>query len=91
MKFPEIDLKELKEWKKQNFKNRLEFLDRYAEWVKNKNNTEWSEQQRKMIDRGHRVNLKHLFGALKYFKSNTDKSTDELLKEIDEELDPKDR
>jgi hypothetical protein len=31
---PKIDLKEIEKMKKENFRERLEFIDRYAEWVK---------------------------------------------------------
>ena len=34
MKLPPIDLKELKRQKEENFKERLEFIEKYAEWVK---------------------------------------------------------
>jgi hypothetical protein len=34
MKAPNIDLKELKRMKEENFRDRLEFIDRYAEWLK---------------------------------------------------------
>ena len=37
MKFPKIDLEELKKFKEENFKERLKFLDQYAEWIKKKN------------------------------------------------------
>jgi hypothetical protein len=33
-KLPHIDLKELKKIKKDNFKERLEFIDKYVEWLK---------------------------------------------------------
>lgn len=36
MKSPEINLEELKKWKEKNFRERLEFLEKYAEWVKRK-------------------------------------------------------
>ena len=50
MKLPKIDLEELKRFKKQNFKERLEFIDKYAEWVKKSPNNKWSSEQRKLID-----------------------------------------
>ena len=34
MKAPEIDLEELKRMKEENFRQRLEFIDFYAEWLK---------------------------------------------------------
>ena len=50
MKTPEINLKELEEQKKQNFKERLEFIKRYAEWIKKTKNSEWSKQQAEIIN-----------------------------------------
>ncbi len=50
MRFPKIDLKELEKFKEQNFKERLEFIDKYAEWVKKQPNKKWSSQQNKIID-----------------------------------------
>lgn len=41
-----IDLKELEEQKKENFKERLEFIKKYAEWVKKTPNKIWSKQQK---------------------------------------------
>lgn len=46
METPEINLEELKE---QNFKERLEFVKKYAEWVKSVKNSEWSGQQAKIV------------------------------------------
>ena len=31
---PEINLKEHEEWKQQNFKDRLAFIDWYVDWLK---------------------------------------------------------
>lgn len=50
MKLPKIDLKKLEEMKKQNFKDRLEFIDKYAEWVLKTPNRKWSKEQKKLID-----------------------------------------
>jgi len=33
MKMPKIDLEELKRLKEENFRERLEFIDLYAEWI----------------------------------------------------------
>ena len=49
MKIPDIDLKALEERKKQNFKERLEFIKWYASWVKKTPNKEWSSQQKKLM------------------------------------------
>ncbi len=44
---PDIDLEELKRFKEENFKERLEFIEKYAEWViKNK---KWSSEQKSLI------------------------------------------
>jgi hypothetical protein len=50
MKTPDIDLEELKRFKENNFKERLEFIDRYAEWIKKNSNSEWSSQQKVIIN-----------------------------------------
>ena len=47
---PEIDHEELKKFKEENFRERLKFIDMYAEWLKKKSNKEWSEEQNKIID-----------------------------------------
>lgn len=46
MRTPEVDLKELKKIKQQNFRERLEFIDKYVEWLKKTSNKEWSKQQK---------------------------------------------
>jgi hypothetical protein len=51
MKTPNIDLKQLKEQKDKNFRERLEFLEKYALWVKQTPNPEWSSSQKKIIDK----------------------------------------
>ena len=40
MKTPKIDLKELEKIKKEIFRERLEFNDRHAEWLKKTPNKE---------------------------------------------------
>jgi len=50
MKLPRIDLKELEKFKERNFKERLEFLEKYTEWIKKTPNKKWSSQQKKIID-----------------------------------------
>ncbi len=49
MKTPKINLKELKKIKEQNFKERLEFIDKYSEWLKKTSNKEWSSEQKKVM------------------------------------------
>jgi hypothetical protein len=51
MKLPPIDLKELQKAKEENFRERLEFLDKYAQWVKNTNNTKWSSAHKSIVNR----------------------------------------
>jgi len=49
MKLTKIDEEELKERMRRNFKERLEFIRKYAEWVKNTPDEVWSTQQRKLF------------------------------------------
>ena len=51
MKLPEINLQELEKIKKENFRERLEFQDRYVSWMKMTNNVRWSTAQKAMINR----------------------------------------
>ena len=48
---PDIDLEELEKFKEKNFRERLEFIDKYVEWVKKQPNKTWSSAQKKLIDR----------------------------------------
>jgi len=50
MKTPKIDLEELKKFKEQNFKERMEFIDKYAKWVKKNSNNKWSSEQKNIIN-----------------------------------------
>jgi hypothetical protein len=50
MTTPTIDLKALEQFKKDNFRERLEFIDKYVEWLKKTPNKEWSSQQNTIID-----------------------------------------
>ncbi|MEO9363147.1 MAG: hypothetical protein ABI348_04525 [Nitrososphaera sp.] len=50
-KLPEINLKELEKLKEENFRERLEFLDKYADWVKKTNNSKWSSAQKAIVNR----------------------------------------
>ena len=47
---PAIDLEEMKEWKKKNFKERMEWVKKYADWLKKTPNKEWSKQQKTLIE-----------------------------------------
>lgn len=49
-KLPKIDLEELKKLKEENFRERLEFIDRYAEWLKKTPNKKWSSDQKEITD-----------------------------------------
>lgn len=44
-----VDLKELAQDKKKNFKARLAFIDSYVEWLKKTPNSVWSKQQKRML------------------------------------------
>lgn len=50
LKLTKKDLKELEEEKKRNLKQRMEFVDLYAEWLKNTPNKVWSNQQNKLLN-----------------------------------------
>tara|TARA_Y100000310_G_C20365144_1_gene660814 strand:- start:507 stop:659 length:153 start_codon:yes stop_codon:yes gene_type:complete len=50
MKLPEVDLGEIEKFKEKNFKDRLDFIDKYVSWLKKKPNKEWSSQQKKLVD-----------------------------------------
>ena len=47
-KTPRINLKELDKLKEENFRERLEFIDKYVEWVKKTRNKTWSSQQKNL-------------------------------------------
>jgi len=51
MRLPEINLQELEKIKKENFRERLEFQDRYVKWMKMANNVDWSAAQKSIINR----------------------------------------
>ena len=51
MKLPEINLKELERIKEKNFRERLEFQDRYVNWMEKTNNVKWSSAQRAIVNR----------------------------------------
>ena len=51
MKAPEIDMEEMEEFKEQNFRERLDFIDMYTDWLKGTSNAEWSSQQKAVIDK----------------------------------------
>ena len=50
MKTPNINLKELQKAKEENFKDRLEFIDKYTDWLKKTSNKKWSSEQKEIID-----------------------------------------
>ena len=45
-----FNLKELEKQKKENFKERLEFIKKYAEWIKKTPNKIWSKHQKEFLD-----------------------------------------
>ena len=45
-----VDLEELKKWKIQNAKERLEFIDFWVDYMKKNPDKKWSEQQKVLID-----------------------------------------
>ncbi len=49
MKTPNIKLEEIRKLKEDNFRERLEFIKKYAEWLKKKSNKEWSSEQKEII------------------------------------------
>lgn len=50
MKLPEINLKELEKIRKKNFRERLEFQDKYMKWMKMSSNFKWSTAQKALIN-----------------------------------------
>jgi hypothetical protein len=55
------DLKDLEEDIRLNRKQRMEFIDMYAEWLKKTPNKEWSRQQNMIINSGFRSRKKKGF------------------------------
>ncbi|MEW6603743.1 MAG: hypothetical protein AB1351_03520 [Thermoproteota archaeon] len=51
MKLPEIDLKELEKIKEDNFRERLEFQDKYVQWMKKTGNVKWSSAQKSIVNK----------------------------------------
>lgn len=45
-----VDLEEMKKFKEQNAKERLKFIEYWANYIKNHSDKEWSSQQKKLID-----------------------------------------
>ncbi len=50
MKYPKIDLEEIEEMKKRNFKERLKFIEFYVNYLKKTPNKKWSSEQNKIIN-----------------------------------------
>ncbi len=48
-KFPKIDLEELKKEMESNRRQRMQFVDQYAEWLKKTPNRVWSKQHAKFL------------------------------------------
>lgn len=51
MRTPNIDLEELEKFKKKNFEERLQFIKKYAEWIKKTPNKIWSSEQKELIQK----------------------------------------
>jgi len=51
LKLTKKDLKELEEEIKRNSRQRMDFIDLYAEWLKKTPNKVWSRQQNKLLNR----------------------------------------
>lgn len=51
MKLPKINLEELEKAKEENFRERLEFIDRYVDLMKNTNNLRWSSAHKAIVNR----------------------------------------
>jgi len=49
-----VNIEALKKEKEANFKERLEFIDRYVEWLKATPNKVWSKQHKEFIDSAYR-------------------------------------
>lgn len=47
---PKVNLKELRKQRRENFLQRLAFIDAYVEWLKRTPNKVWSKQQAEMVD-----------------------------------------
>jgi len=50
LKLTKADLKELEKEKERNKKQRMEFIELYAEWLKKTPNIKWSKQQKVVVE-----------------------------------------
>jgi len=50
MRLPNINIKELEKIKEDNFKDRLKFIEKYADWVKNNSIKKWSSEQKNLVE-----------------------------------------
>jgi len=50
-KLPKINIKQIKKEIKENEKERLEFIDKYVEWLKKTPNKKWSKIHAKFLNR----------------------------------------
>ena len=48
MSLPTINLEELRKLKEDNFKDRLEFIDSYTNWLKTNSNKKWSYEKKEL-------------------------------------------
>ncbi len=51
IELPPVDLAELDADKKENIRQRREFIRKYVEWLKKTPNAVWSAQQNKMLSK----------------------------------------
>jgi len=58
-----VNLKELKEFKKRNFRDRLDFIKFWVDYIKTHSDKEWSKQQNVIID-------SQLQSARDFYKNN---------------------
>ncbi|MEM3083850.1 MAG: hypothetical protein QXU32_07380 [Nitrososphaerales archaeon] len=50
-RLPKINLKELEKAKEENFRERLEFIDMYVDWMKRTSDIKWSSGEKSAINR----------------------------------------
>ena len=54
----QVDLRDLKEFKKKNFEDRLKFIEFWVEYIKSHADEDWSKGQADLIDGQHKVALR---------------------------------
>ena len=64
------DLLEIEEEKERNRQSRLDFIDKYTEWLKKTPNKKWSKQQNKIINKNqlrHETEETFLYSFKQYY------------------------